>query len=352
MRYRNFCLLMALALISIRCDFFKKDVQDDEPYTAVDFDPEDEQINLTALDSILVEDDSLEFAESKNMMDSFYEEYLISMESLQGIQLYNLPSELDSLRGTTFFEDNKLANQDDLPEDISEELRVLAKVKVLQEFSESKRKLFELHESLFQNAILLTDRSKHQRNGQDGLAYIWGSKEHTALYKPYLYNDKPNICQERMYGLDCSGMIYQLFLNSGVDFGKGPRNFANAKFFSKPKNWTEPEHGQPGVKPLIDYFDCTDCFQIANIKRPKPKDIKSGDVIYFWKKRSKKVFHIGICLNYTNTNGQQEIKVFESRGNPQKDCEHNKKVGPKRSKAIIQRLKNIKNYGVIRITAS
>jgi len=70
-------------------------------------------------------------------------------------------------------------------------------------------------------AIKLTDRSKFvypagaktNQPAQHGLAYSYGSKEYHVRKKP-----SEGHCKEaEVYGLDCAGLIYQLFLQSKVE---------------------------------------------------------------------------------------------------------------------------------------
>src|SRR5690606_4897471 len=75
-------------------------------------------------------------------------------------------------------------------------------------------------------ALNLTDRSKHQypdegkgKPAQNGLAYSWGGKDHLKRQVP---PGEGTVCQEAVYGLDCSGFIYQLFAQAGVPIVTGP----------------------------------------------------------------------------------------------------------------------------------
>tara|TARA_R110000764_G_scaffold127577_1_gene215391 strand:- start:985 stop:2055 length:1071 start_codon:yes stop_codon:yes gene_type:complete len=343
-------LLISLLSITTSCEIFTKNSQKVELPIALDYEQDEDIQNLTELDNILIEHNFQGLVSSDNFLDLFYEEKLKSMKAFKGFQNYSLPFELDSLRNTDFFEENKYANQNKTASNSSEELKILARIKTRLELTESQKKLFDLHEKLLTNAIFLTDRTLHNKNSQNGLAYIWGSKDYSSTFKPYNYNTKPNICQEDMYGLDCSGMVYQLLLQSGVNFGANPRNFANAQFLSKSENWKNPGHKQPNISPLPNYFECGDCFEVTNIENPRPNEILSGDIIYF-RNSHNKVNHIGICLQYSDLSVENSLIVFESRGNPNKDCSYNKTRGPQRSKVISKRLSNYANYGVIRITA-
>ena len=60
------------------------------------------------------------------------------------------------------------------------------------------------------------------------LAYSWGGKEHTIRKAPPGAN---TVCTHQIYGLDCSGFIYQLFKKGGVDIAPG-----NADRQRKPEN--------------------------------------------------------------------------------------------------------------------
>ncbi|WP_308991615.1 NlpC/P60 family protein [Mariniflexile litorale] len=191
-------------------------------------------------------------------------------------------------------------------------------------------KIVEFKSELLKQALLLTKNENYNYYQNNGLAYVWGSKNPSRKTKPTLYNGKPNVCTEELYGIDCSGFIYQILVKSGLKLPLKPEYYANAAWFSNTSNW---------IIPLKEYFDCENCFEIYNIKHAS---IESGDIIYF--KVGKKVYHIGICFRY-----KDELLLFESGGNPRDDCVSNIKNGPRLIRLTKKFLEN-KTYEVLRIS--
>lgn len=74
---------------------------------------------------------------------------------------------------------------------------------------------------LFINAMthagfLLTTKSNYTFQNQNGLAYVYNSK---SIQNASTYQGAT--CQQPLYGLDCSGMIYQMANSSGLSLPKG-----------------------------------------------------------------------------------------------------------------------------------
>ncbi len=193
--------------------------------------------------------------------------------------------------------------------------------------------------NLLKNAMFITENSNFNYYGNEGLAYVWGGKDHTKKSKPVRYRSKENKCQEELFGLDCSGFVYQIFLMSDFQFFSGdktnPVKFADAEFFSKPVNWKNP---------MRKYCNGQDCLVIKRINKPAFDEIESGDILFFYD--SQKTRHIGVCLEIEN-----QLIFFDSGGYPNRSCSIARDKGPRRlkmSQGLLSRWKG-KDHGIIRI---
>ena len=200
-----------------------------------------------------------------------------------------------------------------------------------------------LKEDILKNALYLTDNANFDFYEQNGLAYVWGGKNHSKKMKPANYRGKGNKCQEELFGLDCSGFIYQIFLMSGLKFFSDdktiPTSFADSRFFSNPENWKAPSKV---------YCEGYDCLKIERINEPSLEIIESGDILFFYKSKNKTT-HIGICLEI-----DQQLIFFDSGGNPSKDCQEVIRKGPRRSVLSNSLLNGWKRrkHGIIKIRNS
>ena len=192
---------------------------------------------------------------------------------------------------------------------------------------------------IIKTAVIITDRQMYRYPGESsdkpaqlGLGYSWGSKKYDVRQRP----PGRDACEHQIYGLDCSGLIYQLFTQAGVKFIDGPADQQRL-----------PETLRKFLAPYFQdkYFTVEDKGQLEVNK------IQSGDIIYFFKtlqqgeNKIKSAFHIGIALKLPK---DEEVYFFESLGRPN-DCSNNlgQNKGPRQVK-LGSRLKNT-NYGVVRI---
>lgn len=148
-------------------------------------------------------------------------------------------------------------------------------------------------------ALNLTDRSKHQfaaegdgKPAQNGLAYSWGSKDHTKRQVP---PGGGTACEEAIYGLDCSGFIYQLFTEAGVPIVKGPANTQR-----------QPDVLQKAIKSAISSLDKV---KVEDLGAIPTANFEAGDIIY-WTNSSGVATHIGVILK----NSEGKLAVFQSNG--------------------------------------
>jgi hypothetical protein len=191
-------------------------------------------------------------------------------------------------------------------------------------------------------ALNLTDRRKHQKPdegtgkpAQYGLAYSWGSKDHTVRQTP---PGGGTVCTDKIYGLDCSGFIHQLFTNAGVSLMSGPANLQR-----------QPNFLQNAIKSSIPALNKVKVEDLGAIPTSK---FETGDIIY-WTNSGGVATHIGIILKGDNNN----LAVFQSNGstgNSTDDCLKN--IGLTRGVRMLQLndpywFGQDKSYGITRINA-
>lgn len=189
-------------------------------------------------------------------------------------------------------------------------------------------------------ALNLTNRSKYQipdegaeKPAQNGLAYSWGSKDFKIRQSPPGFG---TVCMEKIYGLDCSGFVSQLFKNAGVSLIGGPADSQRkASILQKAINSSIPALKKVKVEELG--------------KIPTSKFV-TGDVVY-WMNDKNIATHIGIVLK--DINGS--LAVFQSNGVPginSADCLKNRSTsrGPRRLQlSDTYWFGSSKSYGITRI---
>lgn len=159
------------------------------------------------------------------------------------------------------------------------------------------------------------DRAKHQypkesplRPFQNGIAYSYGSRDLLRKRPPF------GECQDyEIIGLDCSGFLYQLFYNAGiVKFSAGTAE--NQRVAVNVEKWIKES------VPALDKIRVEDLGQLSSTK------MQEGDIIYW--KTAKKVFHIGLIINY---NGKLVVAQSNGTDTKEKDCDKNMSVkrGPR-----------------------
>ena len=155
-------------------------------------------------------------------------------------------------------------------------------------------------------ALNLTNRSKHQfeaegddKPAQNGLAYSWGSKDHTKRQVP---PGEGATCKEAIYGLDASGFIFQLFAEAGVPIVKGPAD-----------KQRQPDALQQALKSAISSLDKV---KVEDLGAIPAKNFEAGDIIY-WSNDNGVATHIGLVLK----NKDGKLAVFQSHGAASGDAE-------------------------------
>ena len=181
-------------------------------------------------------------------------------------------------------------------------------------------------------AVYLTDRTKHtfssegsKKPAQIGLAYSYGSKDYKIRQAP-----PAGSCKEQLYGLDCSGFIYQLAISAGLKFPQG-----SADTQRKVVTWENAFKANPEYSKL----------KMQDFGQLSISELESGDIIYWTEGGVAK--HIGIVLKTANG-----LAVFQSNGASGGTCEKN--YGTKRGPRQIS-LQNLSwfgsTYGIVRIVA-
>lgn len=167
-------------------------------------------------------------------------------------------------------------------------------------------------------ALEFTEREKFQypdegenKPKQYGLAYGWGNKNHTVRRSPSL---SKSACEYKIYGLDCSGLVYQSFLKAGVELAKNGEISANA--IRKGEKLKEAiEESYPELK---KHFSIEDKGQISK------EALRTADLVY-WLSGSNP-YHIGIVVQKVDG----RFAVIQSNGTVN-DCDLNltKSRGPR-----------------------
>lgn len=154
-------------------------------------------------------------------------------------------------------------------------------------------------------ALSLADRSifTFPSEGDDapaqyGLAYSYGSKQYMERRKP-----PAGSCNEKIYGLDCSGLVYHMFTASGVGFPIGPANKQRkTETILNALNTAYPEMKK---------------FKVENLGRLPASKFQSGDIIYWW--NGIRAYHIGMILKGTSN----RLVIAHSTGSSYEPCERN-----------------------------
>lgn len=172
-------------------------------------------------------------------------------------------------------------------------------------------------------AFKLIIRSNYNFQGQKGLAYVYGSK---SFSNPSNYPGAT--CQQLLYGLDCSGMIYEM---------------AKASDLNLPL-----DGGTPGYIKITTWntaFNNSTDFQgleMTDLLNLEPSQLQAGDIIV------ASGVHMGMVFN----NGTS-LGIFNSLGRSKYPCSKNsdKDHGPVITKNLLNWLKTTfgTNYHVLRV---
>jgi uncharacterized protein (TIGR02145 family) len=173
---------------------------------------------------------------------------------------------------------------------------------------------------------LLTDDSKClcYPSQPNGLAYVFGSP---SILIPYAYPGAT--CQQKLYGIDCSGMIYQMAQGSSLALSIGnTTNYADIKIWNTAFNISADFQG----------------LEMKDLSYLPPSQFQSGDIIV------EAGHHMGMVFN--NGSG---LAIFNSQGDPHNTCSENSTAGhgPVIRSSVqtwITDLFTGNNYNVLRIS--
>lgn len=190
-------------------------------------------------------------------------------------------------------------------------------------------------------SVFFTTRSNFVYEGtdmgdppQNGLAYALGSRNYTERMKP-----RYGKCSEEVYGLDCSGLIWNMFLGAGVDIG----------ITTRAEHQRQPDRLQTAIKKA---FPELKKIKVEDLGKIETSEVESGDIIY-WIDDEGEACHIGMMLK-TSTG---TLALAQSNGSGYIKCEDN--YGPRRGPRFMNLNAAIQppplgfddNYSVVRINA-
>jgi hypothetical protein len=144
----------------------------------------------------------------------------------------------------------------------------------------------------------LTDRDMfiYTRQGprtpaQHGLAYSFEQKFYHVRETPPAGSQ--TLCTDSLYGLDCSGFIYQLALYSGLNLSKDPINQCCATYEADTMTWVN------AFKNTV-YKD----LHMENLGQLDKNKIELGDLIFWRELETDRIYHVGIVLLGSNFSEQ------------------------------------------------
>lgn len=255
------------------------------------------------------------FMNMKNSIPSFYEDGNISKRVI------------DSLKNSGISSDK-----------YQSQIRSLETVATyIKTISANQQKWDALMVKLLDTAIYLTTKENFSYQDstdipkQTGLAYLWGGKKYKEKTSPTLYQKKGETqerqhCPYKIHGLDCSGFIYTLFTNAGINMRKGKAEDQRKVDYLK--------------SILIPYFGDNNV-EVQDMGRLTDAQVLNGDIAY--RINDGIATHIGIILK----DRDGKLHFAESYGRPT-TCDDNLKQGPTMSK--IEKI-NTTNYKIVRIIA-
>jgi uncharacterized protein (TIGR02145 family) len=201
---------------------------------------------------------------------------------------------------------------------------------------------------MYQEAIFLVNRAKHQypyegsdKPKQNGLAYGWGNKNHKVRRSPSL---SKSICTHKIYGLDCSGFVSQVFSGAGINTNES----YNAETLRK---------GVVLQEALWESFPDLKKWKFIDYGKLAVNELKSGDIVYWLSQnKSGKMYasHIGVVFMHKEKDtDEMRLVVFQSNGTPD-GCVFNLQItrGPRK----IELTDNYwfgskKQYGITRLAS-
>jgi len=180
------------------------------------------------------------------------------------------------------------------------------------------------------NFIKVAGTSRNEPAQPHGLAYVFGSKDIVSRNRWTSPTTRLSPCPEFLYGLDCSGYIYQAFRRAGLTtFPSGNAN--HQRQTSTIEDAIKSKY--PNLK-----------IKVEDLDRLPVDSLDVGDIVYF-KRADGTAYHIGMIVS--------DSRLAHSAGHPD-SCSSN--MGPI-SGPLIKNIEstrgwlgsNRSNYGVVRI---
>lgn len=210
-------------------------------------------------------------------------------------------------------------------------------------------------QTMTEEARYLTTRSNFRYPAEDegspaqtGLAYSYGSRDHTIRQIPPVPGNG-NGCSEKIYGLDCSGFVYRLFLKAGIDL------------MQRAGIWAELERRPDILHSAISkaFPSYSKYFKAEDKGKIDTTQFQTGDIIYWleWDEEQNKFVakHIGMVLKrkdgllaIAQSNGKGYSGCVENYTSIKKGprfCMMKYSIRPKSQQGFGD------NYGIVRISA-
>ncbi|MDR3013352.1 MAG: C40 family peptidase [Chitinispirillales bacterium] len=188
--------------------------------------------------------------------------------------------------------------------------------------------------------LFLTERSNfiypdegENKPAQRGLAYVWGGKQINVRNTGTTAGSS---CTDSLYGLDCSGLIHQLFRHAGINLVTGRADDQRrVRVLSAALTARYPD-----ARLIVE-----DLGQIP------VDEFVSGDIIYWRMENATDAHHIGMVLN---TGGDGTV-IVHSRGGRNR-CEFNRTDGGPEQKYLVRDGVPVasrgQTYGIVRINVA
>lgn len=188
-------------------------------------------------------------------------------------------------------------------------------------FSNEEKKKLLLGRMTYRGFVITTIKPPSQKK----LAYVFGAKQYETKSLPSRIEE--NNCKDPLYGLDCSGMIYQMALQSSLILTDKPY-LCGTEFLNNIENWNT------NLNKSIIYNG----LKIKPLSGISLDQMEFGDII---------IWPSGHVAMVTNNN-----MVLNSIGKKENSCEQNKNRGPLQC-VLNQKFLNdffISSYNILRIT--
>lgn len=204
-------------------------------------------------------------------------------------------------------------------------------------FTPSQKKVLDWIEGMRQKANFLckVEFDDIILPNQKRIAYSWGSKEYVSRAVPPGEGDN---CTYKIYGLDCSGFIYQLLKLNGIHI-------------PVKKAYAEQERKPDFLKQYLkEGFFGDIAFDVVDKGKLEFKDMQSGDIIYF-KNSAGRATHIAII--FVTDDGT--ISLYQSLGSPNRsktkfsNCDRNLDMNHGVYTRTLNASIRSQNYGCVRV---